>query len=151
MQRNMAYMASLAPLQALDELGAVRHGMGHGGRLLGRGREGRAVWHRAVAQLGPDALLGEAAAEPPRHGGRGLDRARGSLGTLREGVRPPGVVVLVEDGHLATLRAPGSRGRRRQKSGRRWPSPVARVVACVAWVTARGTADAVFSRVEHAG
>jgi len=50
---------ALAPLQPLDELSAVRDSLGD--ELLRRDWAGRAVEDGAFAQVGPDALLGEAA------------------------------------------------------------------------------------------
>ncbi len=82
----MTYMSvgnpgrALAPLQPLNELGTVRDSLRD--ELRRRDRAGRAVEYRAFAQVGPDALLGETAGEPPVRPLERLYRNRGGIRIL---------------------------------------------------------------------
>ena len=100
---------ALAPLQPLDELSTVRDSLGD--ELLRRDWAGRAVEDGAFAQVGPDALLGEAAREPPLHPLGRLYRNRGGIRILWSQIpRALGshLVVFTEYRHCVVARCRGA-------------------------------------------
>jgi hypothetical protein len=62
---------TLAPFKALYELSAIRDGSSDS--ITGRPGSRRSVWHRALTELRPNALLGEAAAKPSVDSRSGLN------------------------------------------------------------------------------
>ncbi len=111
----MTYMSvgnpgrALAPFQPLDELGAVRDSLRD--ELRRRDRAGRAVEDGTFAQVGPDALLGDPAGEPPFHPLELLYRDRGGIGGLWNQIPRalgPHLVAFTEYRHRVMLKCRGT-------------------------------------------